>query len=52
MEISGSKEYKDMQKMYFKSDSYTNPTGEDAEYDSAVFCPMLRHLTAKIIIMR
>lgn len=37
MEISGSKEYKDMQKMYFKSDSYTNPTGEDAEYDFSGF---------------
>lgn len=39
MEISGSKEYKDMQKMYFKSDSYTNPTGEDAEYDFSGFLP-------------
>lgn len=39
MEISGSKEYKDMQKMYFKSDSYTNPTGEDAEYDFRGFLP-------------
>lgn len=39
MEISVSKEYKDMQKMYFKSDSYTNPTGEDAEYDFSVFLP-------------
>lgn len=39
MEISGSKEYKDMQKMYFKSDSHTNPTGEDAEYDFSGFLP-------------
>lgn len=39
MEISGSKEYKDMQKMYFKSDSYTDPTGEDAEYDFRGFLP-------------
>lgn len=39
MEISGSKEYKDMQKMYFKSDSYTNPTGVDAEYDFSGFLP-------------
>lgn len=39
MEISVSKEYKDMQKMYFKSDSYTNPTGEDAEYDFSGFLP-------------
>ena len=39
MEISGSKEYKNMQKMYFKSDSYTNPTGEDAEYDFSGFLP-------------
>lgn len=39
MEISGSKEYKDMQKMYFKSDSYTDPTGEDAEYDFSSFLP-------------
>lgn len=39
MEISVSKEYKDMQKMYFKSDSYTNPTGEDAEYDFSGFMP-------------
>ena len=39
MEISGSKEYKDMQKMYFKSDSYTDPTGEDAEYDFSGFLP-------------
>lgn len=39
MEISGSKEYKDMQKMYFKSDSYTNPTGENAEYDFSGFLP-------------
>lgn len=39
MEISGSKGYKDMQKMYFKSDSYTNPTGEDAEYDFRGFLP-------------
>ena len=39
MEISFSKEYKDMQKMYFKSDSYTNPTGEDAEYDFSGFLP-------------
>ncbi len=39
MEISGSKEYKDMQKMYFKRDSYTNPTGEDAEYDFSGFLP-------------
>lgn len=39
MEISVSKEYKDMQKMYFKSDSYTNPTGEDAEYDFRGFLP-------------
>lgn len=39
IEISGSKEYKDMQKMYFKSDSYTDPTGEDAEYDFSGFLP-------------
>lgn len=39
MEISGSKEYKGMQKMYFKSDSYTNPTGENAEYDFSGFLP-------------
>ena len=39
MEISVSKEYKDMQKMYFKSDSYTDPTGEDAEYDFRGFLP-------------
>lgn len=39
MEISGSKEYKDMQKMYFKSDSYTNPTGENVEYDFSGFLP-------------
>lgn len=39
MEISVSKEYKDMQKMYFKSDSYTNPAGEDAEYDFSGFLP-------------
>ena len=39
MEISGSKEYKDMQKMYFKSDSYTNPTGVDVEYDFSGFLP-------------
>lgn len=39
MEISSSKEYKDMQKMYFKSDSYTNPTGENVEYDFSGFLP-------------
>ena len=39
MEISGSKEYKNMQKMYFKSDSYTDPTGKDAEYDFRGFLP-------------
>lgn len=39
MEISGSKEYKDMQKMYFKSDSYTNPTGGNVEYDFSGFLP-------------
>lgn len=39
MEISGSKEYKDMQKKYFKSDSYTNPTGENVEYDFSGFLP-------------